>query len=271
MASRFEVKPEINFLRYFSIYIVYIKHHNLNQLETLLGEEMSKLIVANWKMNGSLFFIESFFCNLTYADKNQVVFCPPFPYLTAVKSYLSKANYALGAQDCHAQDAGAFTGNTSAAMVRDVGGTYVILGHSERRQYHQETNGLVRQKSLNALKNDLIPIICVGETLTDRESKTHLDVVKQQLIESIPDTPESVVIAYEPVWAIGTGLSATLHDIVEMHQMIANYINNKYKILYGGSVTAENAKEILSQPHVDGVLVGGASLKSDLFSTIIAA
>lgn len=244
---------------------------NMNQLETSFGEEMSKLIVANWKMNGSLSFIKSYFQDLKSSPSSEVVFCPPFPYLNSVSSCFTEKNYALGAQDCHTLDTGAFTGNISAPMLKDIGCKYVILGHSERRQYHQETSELVKQKSQNALKNGLIPIICVGETLGDRQSKKHLEVVKQQLIESIPEAVDAVVIAYEPVWAIGTGLTATMEDIVEMHQMIATHTGNKYKVLYGGSVTADNAKEILSQPNVDGVLVGGASLKPELFSQIMQA
>lgn len=232
---------------------------------------MSKLIVANWKMNGSLSFIETYFQNIVPSSSSEVVFCPPFPYLNAVSRCFSERKYTLGAQDCHVLDSGAFTGNVSAVMLKDTGCKYVILGHSERRQYHGETCKLVREKSQNALKNDLIPIICVGETLTDRQSKKHLEVVKQQLVESTPEIVDTIVIAYEPVWAIGTGLTATLEDIVEMHQMIATHTSNKYKILYGGSVTADNAKEILSQPNVDGVLVGGASLKPDLFTKIIQA
>lgn len=243
----------------------------MNQLESSFGEEMSKLIVANWKMNGSLSFIETYFQSLKPSTSSEVVFCPSFPYLNAVSHCINDKNYTIGAQDCHTLDSGAFTGNVSAIMLKDIGCKYVILGHSERRQYHQETNELVKQKSQNALKNSLTPIICVGETLDDRQSKKHLEVVKQQLTESIPETDDPVVIAYEPVWAIGTGLTATLEDILEMHQMIATHTSNKYKILYGGSVTPDNAEEILSQKNVDGVLVGGASLKPDLFSQIMQA
>lgn len=230
---------------------------------------MSKLIVANWKMNGSFSFIETYFQAINSPPLSEVVFCPPFPYLNSVYNCFNGKNYALGAQDCHYQDTGAFTGNVSAAMLKDVYCKYVILGHSERRQYHAESNELVRNKGQHALKNGLTPIICVGETLEDRQTKKHLEVVQQQLIESIPETTVPLVIAYEPIWAIGTGLTATLEDIIEMHQMIATHTNDHHKILYGGSVTADNAKEILSQQNVDGVLVGGASLKPDLFNKII--
>ena len=230
---------------------------------------MSKIIIANWKMNGSLAFINSFFQNLPLALQHKIVFCPPFPYLGTVNQFMKKENYSLGAQDCHSQESGAFTGDTSASILKDIGCKYVILGHSERRRSHQETSELVYKKSQSALKNLLIPVICVGETLADRQSKKHLEVVKQQLIESLPLTTDTMVIAYEPVWAIGTGLTATLNDIVEMHGMIATHCKQRYKILYGGSVTADNAAEILSQPHVDGVLVGGASLKPEIFGKIM--
>lgn len=229
---------------------------------------MSKIIVANWKMNGSKAFIDTFFQKFAPKSPHQIVFCPPFPYLSAISPHLKEPHYALGAQDCHSANAGAFTGDTSAEMLKDMGCQYVILGHSERRQHHQETSEIVCKKSQNALQNDLIPIICVGETLNDRTEKTHLEVVKQQLIQSIPQTTTPLIIAYEPIWAIGTGLTATKEDIVEMHQMIAIHCQKKYKVLYGGSVTADNASEILSQPYVDGVLVGGASLKPEAFNKI---
>lgn len=241
----------------------------MNQLETASGGKMSKIIVANWKMNGSNSFINAFFQNLTPKSSHKVIFCPPYPFLATVSSRIKEFHYYLGAQDCHTDNAGAFTGDISAAMLADIGCQYVILGHSERRQHHQETNEIVFKKSQMALHNGLSPIICVGETLNDRTAKNHLEIVKQQLIQSIPQTTLPLIIAYEPVWAIGTGLTATLDDIVEMHQMVASHYQHKVKVLYGGSVTADNAAEILSQPNVDGVLVGGASLKPEMFSTII--
>lgn len=241
----------------------------MNQLETASGGKMSKIIVANWKMNGSNAFIDIFFQKLVTKSPHKIIFCPPFPYLGAVSSHIKECHYYLGAQDCHTHSAGAFTGDISAEMLIDTGCQYVILGHSERRQYHNETNEDVFKKSEVALHNGLTPIICVGETLNDRTAKNHLDVVKQQLIQSIPPTTSPLIIAYEPVWAIGTGLTATLNDIVEMHQMIATHCQQKHKVLYGGSVTADNAAEILAQPNVDGVLVGGASLKSEMLNMIM--
>lgn len=241
----------------------------MNQLETAFGEKMSKIIIANWKMNASLAFINPFFQKLPPHGENKIIFCPPFLYLSSVQQHLKTQNYFLGGQDCHDHESGAFTGDISAAMLKDVGCKYVILGHSERRQGHLESSKLVYQKSQMAIKNHLIPIICVGETLKDRQTKTHLETVRQQLIDSIPSTNEAIIIAYEPVWAIGTGLTATMDDIVEMHQMIATHCRSKHQILYGGSVTADNAAEILRQKHVDGVLVGGASLKPDVFGKIM--
>lgn len=232
---------------------------------------MYKFIVANWKMNGSKVFIENYFNSFQKQHTNKVIFCPPFPYLSLVKNSLTVTNFMLGAQDCHIQEYGAFTGNTSATMLKDMGCEYVILGHSERRQYHQETNELVYQKSQAALKANITPIICVGESLTDRQSKIHLRIVTQQLQQSLPDLIDKCIIAYEPVWAIGTGLSATLEDINEMHQMVADLTYQKAPILYGGSVTEDNAAEILSQPNVNGVLVGGASLKPEVFNKICQA
>ncbi len=241
----------------------------MNQLETASGGKMSKIIVANWKMNGSNAFINTFFQKLTPKSPHKVVFCPPYPYLSVVSSHIKEYHYYLGAQDCHTNNAGAFTGDISAEMLIDIGCQYVILGHSERRQHHQETSDIVFKKSQMAIHTGLTPIICVGETLNDRNTKNHLDVVKQQLIQSIPQTTTPLIIAYEPVWAIGTGLTATLSDIVEMHQMITTHCQHKDKVLYGGSVTTDNASEILSQPNVDGVLVGGASLKPEMLNTII--
>ena len=247
-----------------------MKHRRVNQLES--GEEMSKLIVANWKMNGSLSFIKTFFENSVDYPSSEVVFCPPFPYLKTVRDCFSNRKYSLGAQDCHFRDSGAFTGNVSASMLKDLGCQYVILGHSERRHSHQETSKMVREKAQNALQNRLIPLLCVGESLRDRQSEQHFEVVQQQLSESIPEgIIDPMIIAYEPTWAIGTGLTATVEDIAKMHQMIATHIHHKYKILYGGSVTADNAQEIIFQPNVEGVLVGGASLKYEIFNKIIQA
>ena len=229
-----------------------------------------KTIVANWKMNGSLGLLHQALNAWQMKDSpNIVVLCLPSVFLPAAHNLLHQPNFFMGGQDCHTNLQGAFTGDTSAQHLHDAGCRYVLVGHSERRQYHHESNALVKAKAQAALTAGLTPIICVGETLNDRNAKNHLDVVKQQLIQSIPQTTTPLIIAYEPVWAIGTGLTATLSDIVEMHQMITTHCQHKDKVLYGGSVTTDNASEILSQPNVDGVLVGGASLKPEMLNTII--
>lgn len=226
---------------------------------------MNKIIVANWKMNGSQPFIQEFFRAWEKPNnQNKVIFCPPFPYILLVKQFCS----LVGAQDCHEQDQGAFTGNVSAKMLHDLGCLYVILGHSERRQYHQESNQLIQKKAENAQKNGLTPIICVGENLECRQSHQAIPTVLAQLAESLPIAGD-MIIAYEPIWAIGTGLTATTREIAEMHQAIADVYPN-VPILYGGSVTADNAAEIMAISHVDGVLVGGASLKPEALMRISA-
>lgn len=233
---------------------------------------MAKLIVANWKMNGSFDFIDDYFEEFENCETaNTVVFCPPSPYLGIVKTYVNDETTHLGGQDCHNQALGAYTGDVSAAMLRDCGCAYVILGHSERRHHHSETNTLVKAKAEAALKQGITPIICVGETLEQRQSGSAQATVIQQLDESLPKTKQTIVIAYEPVWAIGTGLVASLEDIANMHQTIASHCQGgEVKIIYGGSVTDVNAAAIMALPHVDGVLVGGASLKTETFMAIVA-
>jgi triosephosphate isomerase len=224
---------------------------------------MTKIIIANWKMNGSNSFIENFFDHWHRPKNNHiVVFCPPFPYLEKVRQFFP----FIGGQDCHIEDHGAFTGDISAAMLADVGCQYVILGHSERRAYHQESNAIVLKKAKQALNHGLTPIICVGESLKERQSGRAHDVVLQQLRESLP-LSDRIIIAYEPIWAIGTGLTATEEEIALIHQQIANAYPG-LKILYGGSVNEKNSTDIMNISHVDGVLVGGASLKADLFGQI---
>ena len=231
---------------------------------------MKKLIVANWKMNGSYDFIDDYFDDFDNLEfHNTVIFCPPQPYLGIVKTYVNDQNMFLGAQDCHEQPHGAYTGNISAVMLRDLGCNYVILGHSERRQQHLETNPIIKAKAMAALKQAITPIICVGETLAQRQSGQAITIVKDQLKECLPDTGQPIIVAYEPVWAIGTGLVATQNDIQEMHAAIYDYTKARdTKLLYGGSVNEANAHQIMAINHVDGVLVGGASLKPDQFFKI---
>lgn len=224
---------------------------------------MTKIIVANWKMNGGNSFIETFFKEWKKPNNQHIIiFCPSFPYLTKIRGLTD----LVGGQDCHQEESGAYTGNVSASMLADVGAKYVILGHSERRQYHGEESSLVRLKAEQALKNNITPIICVGENLNERQSGQAVATVLHQLQESLPSIQEGI-IAYEPVWAIGTGLTASEEEIGQMHQAIAQAYP-RFKILYGGSVNEKNSATIMSIDHVDGVLVGGASMKADAFQVI---
>lgn len=209
-----------------------------------------------------------------------VAVCPPATLLQQVSAKAGKGLVKTGGQDCHVAEKGAFTGDISAAMLHDAGASYVIVGHSERRTQHAETDGMVRAKARAALDARLTPIICVGETQRERESGVAVTVVEQQLNGSMPDlqTGETVVIAYEPVWAIGTGLVPGIEDIAEMHDAIRDWLSrhvgalaSQVSILYGGSMKPDNAKAILAVDNVDGGLIGGASLKVEDFLAIIRA
>jgi triosephosphate isomerase len=203
--------------------------------------------------------------------------CPPFTLVAELAAAARGGPVWIGGQDCHAQPAGAFTGDVSAEMLKAAGASAVIVGHSERRTYHRETDADVRAKALAAHRAGLLAIVCVGETRPDREAGRALDVVGAQLDGSLPDaaTAENLVVAYEPVWAIGTGLTPTPTDVAEMHGFIRRRLRTRFgaagdgiRILYGGSVKPANAKELLAVPDVDGALIGGASLKADEFLAI---
>ena len=234
-----------------------------------------KLIVGNWKMNGlAKDSKERAFSLTTASQKNaEVVLCPPVTVLSVVSEAVKGSAILLGAQDCHAQESGAFTGDISAQMLKDAGCAYVIVGHSERRQLHSETSEQVAAKAAAAHAAGLVAIICVGETDAQRTQGQQNDVVSKQLKDSIPQnaTAQNTVIAYEPVWAIGTGKTASAGDVAAMHAFIRKNALPHVRILYGGSVKAANAAEILHTPNVDGVLVGGASLKTEEFMAIINA
>lgn len=246
---------------------------------------MKKLIAGNWKMNGDTRSAGALIAGIEEAiagekgilDCCDFVVCPPFVHLGAVKM-LARA-CAVGGQDCSDRESGAFTGDVSAQMLKDLGASYVILGHSERRQYHKETDTTVAAKAAAANKAGLVTIICVGETEAEREAGTQNDVVATQLEGSIPEgaTSSNTVIAYEPVWAIGTGKTATPEDIRAMHGFIRGQLTGKFadgekmRILYGGSVKPANAGEIFAVPDVNGALVGGASLKAEDFMGIALA
>lgn len=232
-----------------------------------------KLIVGNWKMNGLTADCRDRAGQLAAAVKSspsfQMVLCPPMPMVGVVADILKGSAIQWGGQDCHEQSSGAFTGDTSAEMLKDLGCGYVIVGHSERRQGHKETSETVAGKAKAAHRAGLIAIICVGETDEERTAGRADQVISGQLKLSIPETatPENTVIAYEPIWAIGTGKTASDNDISYMHSFIQKEVKD-FRILYGGSVKSSNAKKILHIFHVDGVLVGGASLKADEFAAI---
>jgi len=225
-----------------------------------------KFIVGNWKMNGTVSVLQEFYEKLgNVKTDNKIIICPPFTLLNTGSD--RPKNLDLGAQDCSIHENGAFTGEISAAMISATGAKYVIVGHSERRKYHNETNELVANKASVAAANGLIPIICIGETAEDKKAGRTLDVISQQIKTSVPAGLSEFIIAYEPIWAIGTGHTPTNEDIELVHTRIAAM--TPAPILYGGSVNSANASQIMSVKNVSGVLVGGASLKSEEFLSII--
>ena len=233
---------------------------------------MRQMIAGNWKMNTTTASAAALAAALRPAVFScDLLVCPPATQLTAVAAALAGSAVQVGAQDCHAEGCGAHTGDIAASMVRDAGATAVILGHSERRAEHGETDSLVRQKALAARDAGLLAIVCVGETAAEREAGRHLGVVGAQLAGSLPDDFDGLV-AYEPVWAIGSGQSATADDVTAMHGHIRAALLRRWperggglRILYGGSVKPDNAAELLSLPEVGGALVGGASLVAEDF------
>ncbi len=247
-----------------------------------------KIVAGNWKMNldyteGVSTFSE--IVNMVKDEKNGsqlVVICAPYIHLNSL-SKLGGDAVKIGAQNCHQNESGAFTGEISAKMIKSVGCEYVIIGHSERRQYFAETDALLFEKTSIALKNNLIPIFCIGETLDERNNGSYFDVIKSQLENGLfnfdVENFSKIVIAYEPVWAIGTGLTASSDQAQEVHAFIRSEISAKYNadtaenttILYGGSCNPKNAAELFAQGDIDGGLIGGASLKSRDFVDIIKA
>ena len=230
-----------------------------------------KIIAGNWKMNGSRAALRDMQKSLeTVTTENRVILCVPFTMIDAVAGLA-----AIGAQDVSVHDHGAFTGEVSAAMLADAGAKYVIVGHSERRMYHGETNEIVRQKAEIALANGLTPIICVGETMDEKNAGKTMEIIASGVLESVPSDGGDVIVAYEPRWAIGAGITPTDEEIAAAHTLIAKTLDKMGRggtpILYGASVKGSNAAEIMSIPHVDGVLVGGASLKPDDFIPIITS
>ncbi|MEJ7780217.1 MAG: triose-phosphate isomerase [Daejeonella sp.] len=247
-----------------------------------------KIVAGNWKMNldhtaGLQLFSEiTHLINEDVRGNQEVVICPPFTHLSSLAQLLkANSNISIGAQNCHQADAGAFTGEISASMIKSAGSSYVIIGHSERRAFFSESDSLLSQKLDAVLKNDLTPIFCIGETLEQRNGGTYFEVIESQLKDAAFHLSEEnfkkVVLAYEPVWAIGTGLTATPGQAQEIHAFIRKKIAERYNtaladgltILYGGSCNPKNAAELFAQNDIDGGLIGGASLKARDFVDII--
>jgi triosephosphate isomerase len=249
---------------------------------------MTKLIAGNWKMNGSLAANEALLSALASgmpaALPCEVALCIPAPYFAQFRAFAAASaalsSLALGAQDVSSQPAGAFTGEVSAAMLKDFACRYAIVGHSERRQYHGETDALVAAKAQQALAAGITPIVCVGETLAERDAGRTTEVVKRQLaavIQANGHCISEIVVAYEPVWAIGTGKTASpaeaqaVHAVLRAQLSAASAHASRVKIIYGGSMNAANAATLLAQPDIDGGLIGGASLKAADFLAIVSA
>ena len=245
------------------------------------------LIAGNWKMNTNVFeaveLTKHILKGLTdrqIKDSVKVLICPPYTNLDSVKREISNPNLLMGAQNCHFEPKGAFTGEISIMMLKQFNCQYVIVGHSERRQYFHETNEFINAKIKALLRHSIMPILCIGETLEDRNAGSTFDVLTEQLSKSLAeisnDDIAKIVVAYEPVWAIGTGITATIEQVTEAHNFIRKFLcdnfgenANQVLIQYGGSVNAENAKEILAVENVNGALIGGAALKHEQFLQII--
>lgn len=244
-----------------------------------------KLIAGNWKMNGLR--ADGLALARAVADRAQaagaagaeLLICPPATLIALIAEQVASPLIALGGQDCHAEPAGAHTGDIAAPMLADLGCRYVIVGHSERRTNHGETSAQVRAKAETGLAAGLAAIVCIGETLAERDAGRTLEVIKAQLGGSLPKgaSAANVVVAYEPVWAIGTGRNATAGQVAEVHKLIRHELAGRVldadgvRILYGGSVKPANAAELMAVPDVDGALIGGASLKAEDFMAIAAA
>lgn len=243
------------------------------------------LVIANWKMHGDQQANKDLVVALLreleqQPGRGECVLCPPYPYLGQVGELLSRSAVTLGAQDCSHSESGAYTGEVAATMLEDLGCRWVILGHSERRQYHQESDALVAAKLAAAQRAGLIPVLCVGETREQREAGEAEQVVEAQLRGALADQADlaSIVVAYEPVWAIGTGLSASPEQAQDMHGFIRGVLGDldpeqgdRIRLLYGGSVKADNAAALFAQNDIDGALVGGASLDAEAFAAIVGA
>ncbi|MEA2988767.1 MAG: triosephosphate isomerase [Alphaproteobacteria bacterium] len=249
-----------------------------------MGSTPRPLIAGNWKMNGSHGSIAELAKIIAGAralvGRTDLMVCPPATLLAGFAAGAAGSPVAIGGQDCHAEPSGAFTGDVSAEMLREAGAGAVIVGHSERRSYHKETDAEVQAKARAAWRAGLTAIVCVGETRDERDAGRTLAVVGDQLAGSLPDgaTAENTIVAYEPVWAIGTGLTPTPTDVAEVHAFIRQRLRERFgetgqgmRILYGGSVKPSNAGELMRIDNVNGALVGGASLKAEDFLGIAGA
>jgi triosephosphate isomerase (TIM) len=248
-----------------------------------------KIVAGNWKMNTSFSEAETLITEIADAldevelKNAEVVLCPPALYIEMATDVAFESNFKVGAQNIYPEDSGAFTGEISPLMLKELNVAYCIIGHSERRKYFNESHGFLQKKVDALLKHSIRPIFCCGEVLSEREAGQHFAVVTAQVVESLFHLPvqafRNVVIAYEPVWAIGTGVTATKEQAQEMHAFIRELIAKKYDaktaaettILYGGSCNGKNAAELFAQPDVDGGLIGGASLKAEEFMKIVSA
>lgn len=247
-----------------------------------MSRNIRPFLAGNWKMNGTRESLGELRAIATGASSDlshlfEALICVPATLLSRASDMLDGENLLLGGQNCHFDDHGPYTGDISAFMLKEAGASHVILGHSERRTVYQENDAIVCAKVQAAWRAGLVALVCIGETLEERDNNKVLDVLSQQLEGSLPDdaTADNTIIAYEPVWAIGTGNTATSEDIAKVHHFIRDEMHsrfgdqgNKIRLLYGGSVKTSNAFELLSIPHVNGALIGGASLKAIDFLTI---
>lgn len=242
------------------------------------------IIAGNWKMNKTtseaINFVSELKKTVTQSSNVNIIIAPPYTALYPLKNISKDTSINLSSQDLSTKESGAYTGEISFSMIKDCGCNYSIVGHSERRQYHNETSSSCQEKCKVAMNENIIPIYCVGETLEERESDKTLSVIESQLLTGLKDLPlteKQLIIAYEPVWAIGTGKVATPNQAQDIHQFIRHIISthidtnlaNNIQIIYGGSVNPKNFQSLIEQPDIDGALVGGACLKTDSFSELI--
>ena len=235
------------------------------------------LIVSNWKMNLNLISAKKLISkikSLKISKNIKNIVCPQFLLIPHVRDLIKSSQIILGAQDCHFEEKGSFTGDSSISLIKDYGCKYVIVGHSERRKFHKEENSEIKKKIKIAIKNNINPIVCIGESFLLRQKKSYLKFIFKQLKECIPENLEKLIIAYEPIWAIGSGLTPTTEDIIEIKQSCLNFLKKNKKIknvifLYGGSVNSQNFFEIIDKCKVNGALIGGASLSEKEITNIL--